>query len=210
MDILEFKSVSKYPVVIFDLDNTLYDECSYLLPVYRAIAQFTSQQSNDDIRVYLHFLVNMFKEEGRTKLFDKYLRFFNLDTIIKMDDLLEIQRNIRIPLVIFDEVKLLLRYLVANHNKVYILTNGNPHQQKNKIKNLNIQDMFPQISVIYANEYIPKPSPVCLNNIIKKEKVTKEKAIFIGDSVVDKATAENARISFININKIINHDFTRY
>lgn len=210
MDIPEFKHIRKYPVVIFDLDNTLYDEYSYLLPTYQDIALFTSRQTNEDAIVYTHFLINTFKEEGRTKLFDKYLRHFNIEKIIKVEDLLEIQRNRQTPLVVYNTMDLLLRNLLLNHHKVYILTNGNTIQQINKIKNLNIQDILPQITIVYANEYIPKPSPICLYNILEKERVTKESALFIGDSVVDKAAAESAGIDFMNVNKMINNDFAKY
>ena len=42
-----------------------------------------------------------------------------------------------------------------------------------------------------------KPSPVGVNNIIEKAGVTKDEAIYIGDSITDIKTAENAEIDCI-------------
>ena len=42
---------------------------------------------------------------------------------------------------------------------LYIITNGNPIQQKNKVKHINWHGMVDNITFIYANEYMPKPDP---------------------------------------------------
>lgn len=64
---------------------------------------------------------------------------------------------------------------------------------------MDIPDILTKIKLIYANEFIPKPSPYCLNKIIENERVTTRDIVFVGDSKIDKEAAAAAEIDFINV-----------
>lgn len=196
-----FNFFDSYKVIIFDLDNTLYDESTYLFPVYKKIAQFVEKNAGGVAEDYSSYLMNTFRLEGHHNLFDKFISRFNLK--LEMNDLLYLLRNNKSPLKVYDEIKELLGYLLSNDKEVVILTNGNVEQQQNKVRNLDIQFMLPKIEIIYANAFSPKPSPFCVHKIIEERKIERKDVILIGDSIVDRDTAKNASIDFINIDKII-------
>ncbi len=196
-----FNFFDPYKIIIFDLDNTLYDESTYLFPVYEKIAQFVEKNVGGVADDYSSYLMDTFRSEGHHKLFDKFMSHFNLS--LEMGDLLYLLRHNEAPLKVYDEIKDLLTYLLSNDKEVVILTNGNVEQQRNKVKNLDIQFMLPKIEVIYANIFSPKPSPFCVHKIIEERKVKRKDVIFIGDLMVDRDTAKNAGIDFINIDKIV-------
>jgi phosphoglycolate phosphatase-like HAD superfamily hydrolase len=200
MDLRKFNSSYKYEVYIFDLDNTIYDESVYLFAAYQSIADYVESNIGGSSEEYGYYLINTFKSEGREKLFEKFLFYFRLQSLIELKDLLNILRQTKVVLKIDNKMKILMQRILLNGKKVYILTNGNPIQQKNKLSQLNIQDLLENIQIIYANEYEPKPSPFCINMIIEKENVQTKDIVFIGDSDVDEETAKNADINFINVN----------
>ena len=61
------------------------------------------------------------------------LSHFGLKTKIEMNDLLFLLRHTKVVLKVYDEMKMVLEYLLNRKCKVYILTNGNREQQQNKI-----------------------------------------------------------------------------
>lgn len=203
MNGLKFDLFKQYKVVVFDLDNTLYDEKKYLFSVYKEIGKYVSKKTKGCAEKYSDFLINEFNMCGRSKLFNKFLIYFDLTEIIYLEDLLNILRNHVVPLFMFNKVNELINFLIDNDIGIYILTNGNIEQQKNKIKNLHIQIKFPNIKIVYANAYEPKPSPYCLNKIRLECCVDCNAILMIGDSNVDFLAAQKANIDFYNIQNIL-------
>lgn len=198
----EFKYIYGYDVVIFDLDDTLYPEKQFLFSAYREISKEISLITKIDAGIYSKFLINTFNSVGRKSLFDKLIGKFDLSNIITMDKILFILRTHKISLDFYPGIPFLIKELIKQNKKVFVLTNGNPIQQENKVKNLNISKQFPQIKVIYANEYEPKPSPFCVKEIINRDTNFSVNTILIGDSKTDELTAFNSNIYFINIQKL--------
>ena len=74
---------------------------------------------------------------------------------------------------------------------IFILTNGNIKQQKNKINSLDLPYRN-KIKVYYASSKgssFEKPNPYFLNQIKEVSSSNESEIIFIGDSEVDKKTA---------------------
>lgn len=199
MDTLKYEILKPYKVVVFDLDNTLYDENEYLFAAYADIGHYVGMRTGKEAFEYETYLICTFQEEGRCNLFDKFISYFSLTGIITKQELLWLLRNCDKVLKVYERKKEILRELLQAKHIVYILTNGNVLQQKNKISHLDIPDILTKIKLVYADEYIPKPSPFCLNEIIRDERITAKEIVFVGDSEVDKETAVAAEIDFINV-----------
>lgn len=197
---LKYEMLKCYKVIVFDLDNTLYDENEYLFAAYADIGCYVARKTGGNAFEYEAFLIHTFQKEGRYNLFDKFICNFCLTEIITKKELLNILRSNDNTLHVYKSLKMLLNDLLQKEQyKVYILTNGNVLQQRNKIEHLDISDLLPNIKVIYADEYIPKPSPFCLYEIIKNEKINTRDIVFIGDSKADEEAAKAAKIDYINI-----------
>lgn len=205
----EFKEIENYRTVIFDLDNTLYDECDYLYPAYQKISRYISEEYGGKSEEYYRYLTFTFQHEGRKLLFSKLLIRFNMELQIDINIFLTLLRDIKVKLHVYERMKLLLHNLLSKQHKIYILTNGNITQQQNKIASLDIQELLPSIQVIYADEYIPKPSPYCIDMIIKKEGIERKEVVLIGDSSTDRQAACYAGIDFIHVKTIIGDDSRR-
>ncbi len=193
-------NIYAYKCYIFDLDNTLYNEVDYLYPAYREIAHFLHENYNLITEKVENYLISEFTNSGRKNLFDNLIENYKLPkgTLV---DLLFILRNIqRVQKInLFPEMESLLNQLVLKNKLVYILTNGNIVQQKNKINQISWNGLINKIDIKLANEIEPKPSPTAIYEILKERNLEKCEVVFIGDSKIDEECAGRANIQFLNV-----------
>ncbi len=200
--ISEFYSYSLY---IFDLDNTIYNEADYLFQGYDAIAGYFSEIIKYPGKKELsEMLKRIYLEEGREKLFNKFLIRNGLDeSYIKQ--CLAILRSFTAErdLEITAPVKKILNTLTGTGKKVCILTNGNVQQQKNKIRSIRWDGLDKSISFVFAEEIEPKPSPAGIGHILQITGIPKHQAVFTGDAESDRLSAASAGIDFVETAELL-------
>lgn len=189
----------QYTLFIFDLDNTLIDENTYLFEVYRQIAAYTHRQYPQHQETLLHdMLITAYNHTGRTKLLNAYIDHFQLPSP-EMDNLLTILRTTKLSkkLALLPGMETLLSTLISRNKKLSIATNGNKLQQQNKIAQINWGGLHAiSIPVYFAADYEPKPSPMVIQAIMNDYGVSPGKVLFIGDSNSDEQSAHHAGIDF--------------
>lgn len=192
---------SRFKLVIFDLDNTLINEEDYLFEGYKNIANYLSKKYKINNSLIEFALVENFRLNGRKNLFNKIFDEFKigmeeLNVVLRI--LREFKPKNKIHLI--TELRIILERLKSLNISYVILTNGNPHQQKNKIAHINWGDLLPH--VIYANEIEPKPSEASFKKYLLTldKEFDKDKILMIGDSNVDKLFAKNfgCKFSFVS------------
>ncbi|MFN5706214.1 MAG: HAD family hydrolase [bacterium] len=195
--------ISTKQAFIFDLDNTLYPEKDYLYQIYYMIGQFVEYQETFDHDKITKFLIDEFEQNGRKNLFNKLIERFALSEEY-MENFLRLMRTGRLPLrlMLYKEIEILLNELVDLDKKIFILTNGNPEQQYNKIIQIDWNGLQQYIKCYFANEIKPKPAPDAMLKIIEEHELNKEEIIFIGDSVEDEECAKSAGVEFCYLSKL--------
>lgn len=199
--IKKFPELKYKQAIIFDLDNTLYPEKDYLYQTYYLIGHLLEYQEQISAGAVVEFLISTFEKEGRVGLFDKLMSRYNLNENYKLK-LLAVLRNSKLPLrlIMYDYMQDLIEKLITAEVQLFILTNGNPLQQLNKLKHLDLNGHSDKLICYFADEIAPKPSPDSVWHILKKHQLEADQIVFIGDSIVDEQCANNAGISFLNVN----------
>jgi len=187
----------QYDVVLFDLDNTLYAEKSYLHAAYKAIAKNISElEKNQDEKALANFLIKTFDAFGRDQLFDKLIEEFKIESV-NIEQMLDWMRTVqlgeKLPLFPLSH-ELLIKAL--GHCKVFIITNGNVIQQANKVDQLDWGGLRKHIDIIYANATQPKPATASFDSLQIPSHL---KCIYIGDTESDQLFAKNCGIDFLFI-----------
>jgi putative hydrolase of the HAD superfamily len=183
--------------VIFDLDDTLYEELSFLNCAYKKIAhELYCDQSNE---VYI-FLVNEFAVNGRNSLFNKLMSNYPRNEI-GIDSILDVFRSTISPqpLNFYTWFYKFISKTDADF-KIRILTNGNIQQQKNKISSLNFTALGRKLDVVYANKYEPKPLAGSLRHF--KDYHEFVSPVYVGDSLVDRLFCKNSGIEFLDVSSL--------
>lgn len=180
--------------LIFDLDNTIFDENKFLFTVYKKIARCTAKVSGLDYRELYGFLSKTFLCDGRRNLFDKFLREFDLLSYITTQDLVAILREpFGFKLRCF---KYFSTYLL-NMRRTFIITNGNSMQQRRKYEALGLQAYGSIIGLVCADEYVPKPQPNAYYRLAERYALVRP--IYVGDSEVDEEFSRQCRIGFAKL-----------
>lgn len=175
------KNIMSINSVIFDLDNTLYDESIYFKYV---IECFCSKIKKIDKIGVMHRAYFKYRNSSKD-IFNDLLVPANLpyDNINK-DLLFEIYCTINAPISLYDDALMILEYLKLRKMNVFILTNGLINAQKNKAKLLCLHSYCNEIiyARIYGKKY-EKPHSRSFVNLLKDKKILACNLLAVGDNL---------------------------
>ncbi len=167
-------------VIVFDLDDTLYEELAFVRGGFKAVANFLGHKFNlQPQKLYKQMLVGI--QGGRGRIFDDILRqngFFSKKLVKKC---ISVYRQHKPEIRLYRDAERFFKK--SNNCPVYIVTDGNKIVQKNKIAALGIGNKVKKVFITrqygIKNE---KPSPYCFSKICLLEKVAPKEIVFIGDN----------------------------
>ena len=117
-------------VLIFDLDDTLYDEMSYVKSGFNAVAFHLSYLFKIKKKTIYNKLLKVLKENGRGKVFNIICSYYKFKKKNLVKDLINIYRSHKPLIKVKQEATKMLEYY-SGYNK-YIITDGNYLVQKKK------------------------------------------------------------------------------
>lgn len=170
-------------VLVFDLDDTLYDEITYVRSGYRAVARWLKDNYSLQEESIYDEMVEMLEKNGRNNVFDKVLSRHNIFSKGLVKKCLSIYRMHSPEISLSrDALNCIERF---KHDKKYIVTDGNKIVQANKIKALGLDtgEYFKKVFITYRYGLKnSKPSPYCFMKICELEKVSPQNVVYIGDN----------------------------
>ena len=169
--------------IIFDLDDTLYDEMQFVRGGFEAVSSYTSKNANVNQNVVYQLLLDVLEKHGRGQTFDialKKLGLYNKNLIPK---LVKVYRTHKPKLSLYSEVRTVLSTLRKQGYKLGLITDGNVEVQRNKVEALKIKDFFD--CIIFSDEYgieKQKPNPFPYQKALKELKASARETIYVGDN----------------------------
>jgi putative hydrolase of the HAD superfamily len=167
-------------IIVFDLDDTLYEEISYVKSGFRAVADYFEQRCSIPAEESFSFMLERLKG-GRGKIFDDLLFFYNIFSRERVKKCLSIYRGHFPNITLYPEADIFLRKFVEC--PIYIVTDGNKLVQQKKLAALEIENRvkFSFITHRYG-KMRAKPSPYCFLKIAEWEKALPEDIVYVGDN----------------------------
>ena len=186
---------------IFELDNVLYPEKDYLYQVYYLFSALLEYTEFIDAKVATDTLIDAYNKEGKDFAFDRLKEKFNLSERFRysLNNLL-LTAKLPLKLLIYQNMLNLLQEIVIDRKKVFIVTNGNPVQQLNKIKQTEWHGLQEYLTCYFAEETTPKPEPDVVDLLIKEHNLRRRDVMMIENSEIDRLCAEKSGIDAINVN----------
>lgn len=178
-------------ILIFDLDDTLYDERTFVISGFLTVARYLEEKYGLNAVSSFSFMEKSLDTKGRGHIFDEVLRRVDLYSKTEVKKCISVYRHHNPVLSLFPEAKI---FLENNLNNLYLVTDGHKIVQYNKIKSLGIEDKFNKIYLTHRYGIIhAKPSIHCFEKIREIEKCSWSQMIYVGD---------NPLKDFVNLNPL--------
>jgi len=168
-------------VIVFDLDDTLYDEIEYVKSGFMAVAEhFYPQEPNAMFAVMLEIL----ERDGRGGVFDETLTRFGVCSQKNVKKALAIYRSHSPKIALNADVQEMLDYYKTKGIALYIVTDGNKNVQAKKLEALRLEKWIKKAFITHRYGKIhAKPSPYCFLKIAAFEGIKSEEIVYIADNV---------------------------
>src|SRR5579863_10461147 len=187
---------------VFELDDVLYPEKDYLYQVYYLFSSFLEYTEQIDAKEATDYMVATYLEEGKDSVFGNLKNKFNVDEKYQTN-FNNLNKTAKLPLklLLYEDMLKLLQEIVIDRKKIFIVTNGEPVQQLNKIKQTDWNGLEPYLTCYFANETRPKPETDCIDLLIKEHQLQRRNVVMIGQTNEDAQCAEGAGIDFVKPTK---------
>lgn len=149
----------RFKAVIFDLDDTLYNEFDFVRGGYKAVADYLAEKYGCENNIIFSDMLSYYKNNGRNRLFDYIVKKNNIieEGIVKK--MLEIYRTHAPSIKLYDDAVFLINKLKGLKIKTGVITDGIRSVQQSKINSLCLEGIMDNI--IFTCELKPgnsKPS----------------------------------------------------
>ena len=167
-------------VIVFDLDDTLFEEKDFVLSGFNAVALDIAKTANVRQEIVFNCLLEEFHKKGRGKIFNAALRQFSLmDTPEEVARLVQLYRQHPANITFYPGVKSLLKRL---HKNFYlaVVTDGAIETQTNKVNALCLQELVDYVVYCWGIG-APKPDTKGYAMALDYFNIPANHAIIIGD-----------------------------
>ena len=168
-------------ILVFDLDDTIYDEITYVKSGFNIVSDYLAEFYGLEKKFIFDLMLNELSVNGRGRVFDNVLKIISKYSKNNIKKCLSIYRSHSPDIHLSDEaIKCFNRF--SDYPK-YIVTDGNKIVQRNKIMSLGVADYIKNFYI--THEYgmrFAKPSPTLFFRIAQLEKVPNSDVVYIGDN----------------------------
>ncbi|HEX8657505.1 MAG TPA: HAD family hydrolase [Hymenobacter sp.] len=169
------------PVLVFDLDDTLYPELSYVHSGFWAVAAFLSPLLDAPAAALAAGMVAEEAAHGRGQVFDNVLRQHGRWSKTLVTACLRTYRQHWPELVLYPDAERCLTRFAAR--PLYLVTDGHKQVQAQKVAalHLNTRVRHAYLTNRYGR-HRAKPDPYVFELICRRERVPPGEVIYVGDN----------------------------
>jgi len=167
-------------ILVFDMDDTLYDEWSFVNSGLIAVARYIEEYFMIPFNISSAFISDRM-QYGRDHILDDILRYFHIYSKDSVRKCLSVYRRHKPDIQLYHVADNCLNNF--RQFPKYIVTDGNKLVQHNKVLAMGLYDRvdFVYITHRYGLEHA-KPSPYCFCKICQRENVSADEVVYIADN----------------------------
>lgn len=168
-------------IVVFDMDDTLYDEMTYVRSGFAAVADAAAQAWGLNAGELFDFLLRSLAQNGRGTQFDELGRAFGHPERYWVRRFLRLYREHDPAITLPDETREVLRAL--DGRPLYVVTDGHKLVQQRKAQALGLAPLFKRIFITRRyGLHCEKPSPEIFLRLLAAENCPPSHVVYIGDN----------------------------
>jgi putative hydrolase of the HAD superfamily len=167
-------------IIVFDLDDTLYPEITYVTSGFTAVAREMTERFGMSTSMLRENFIHELEVSGRGKVFDNVYRELGVYSESLVQESLLIYRSHTPDITLPESSHEVLDQLA--HFPLYLVTDGDPGVQLSKIKALGIDTRFRSCIRTWSfGLEFGKPSLKCFEMIRDEEKAAWPELVYVGD-----------------------------
>lgn len=187
----------KYHVLIFDLDDTLFDTCGQLVDraSRESCLQMIELGLQADVDSCMQKRQELFKENPRKNIYDQIVQSFGVlaqsqvqaqdqtqreNAVARAGEKAFLDREVEKDIFLFPETFEILQVLQGPY-KLFLVTSGTPATQKQKVELLGLDPFFQEI--FYVDLLRGETKKTAFQNILQKYSVPAEACLSIGNRI---------------------------
>lgn len=171
--------------LILDLDDTLYDESTYVTSGLQAVARHMAGQYEINEDELFALMRADIAKNGRGTAFNAALRSIGVDDSEHVvSEALAVYREHQPSIELYDDAKNLLQGLRSTMPslRLGLLTDGSPVMQRQKVNALHLDQTFDFICYCWEHS-APKPSVKGFERLLSELNVLPGQCVMVGDRV---------------------------
>ncbi|MDA2910952.1 HAD-IA family hydrolase [Nitrospiraceae bacterium AH_259_D15_M11_P09] len=175
--------MARWKAVVFDLDDTLYPERSFVLSGFRAAAQWAELYLAIPASEGITELARLYEDGVRGNTFDKWLGQRGCYSPQTVGELIKIYREHSPTLRPFPETKDMLQRLRARRHNIGLLSDGLLGVQRRKLSALHLVEYFDV--VVLSDQFgreAWKPNPETFRRLLQILGLSGDECIYVGDN----------------------------
>jgi putative hydrolase of the HAD superfamily len=177
-------------VLIFDLDDTLYPEITYVQSGFSAVAEAMQRRYGWAAVETLAYMTEILRTRGRGAVFDALLSSRGALTKNAVRACVKTYRHHSPRIELAPEAEAFLRNWP---NQPYLVTDGHKVVQAKKVEALGITPRFKRMYITHRfGVKHAKPSPYCFNLIRRAEHCEWSDLVYVGDNPAKDFVSLNA------------------
>ncbi|NMA84917.1 MAG: HAD family hydrolase [Epulopiscium sp.] len=167
-------------VVLFDLDDTLYNERDFVYSGFMAVAKYISEKHGLCIEEVYEKILDIFYKKGRGRIFNILCEMYSIEEDIHT--LVGIYRETKPSIELYEDARYILDKLKGDY-QLGIITDGKNTVQWSKIKALGIERYMDKIIVTddHGRDYW-KPSEKPYQAMLEYFGGDPKEFVYIGDN----------------------------
>lgn len=168
------------PILIFDLDDTLYPERTYVESGFQAVAAHLQEQCGWPAASSLAYMKQVLQSEGRDYVFNKLLAHYGDIRRSSVVDCVKVYRHHSPNICLPEATRNFLRSLAP---PLYLVTDGHKCVQQLKVRALGIEPLFAKVFITHRyGVRHAKPSIYCFERIRARECCDWSDLVYVGDN----------------------------
>jgi putative hydrolase of the HAD superfamily len=179
-------------ILAFDLDDTLFDELSYVRSGFRAVAQWAGDRFGWNPVTSADTLWRTLQQSGRGQVFNHWLAAQAVEpTAARVRECVRVYRHHHPDITLWPEADALLTRLQAYPR--YLVTDGHRVVQALKVEALGLRPRMRHVYITHRYGLAhAKPSLHCFELMRRRERCSWKELIYVGDNPVK---------DFVNLNR---------
>ena len=203
---LKYKDLDKHlKAFVFELDDVIYPEKDYLLQVYYLFANFIEfSEGFPSSQELTGFFKTAYTHHGDEGIFERAKDVFGIEEKYR-DNFERLYFTARLPLklLLFSGILELMQEIVVDRKLLFLVTNGKPEVQLNKIKQIEWNGLEKYLKVYYASEINLKPNPDVLSYIMRDHQLKRKDIMVIGSTETDQEFAMSSGVDYLAVDEFL-------